>query len=203
MTRPVACVILAAGRGTRFGSDKRRAEGPWGGPLLHHVLSLYRPLFQRMAVVIGPDDPFGAEACVRFSIPSLVNPEAEKGMGGSLAIGARWLMKEGSSCAVIGLADMPWILADTIAAVAVSGLKSGRPVAPAYRGEIGFPRALPAVLFPSLARLSGDKGASAVVDWSQALWLECDDPGVLQDIDRPEDISRSPPRSAAAAVRHE
>ena len=151
-----ACVILAAGRGRRFGSDKRRAEGPWSGPLLHHVLGLYRPLFGQMAVVIGPDDSFGAEACRRYSARTLINPEAELGMGRSLAVGAGWLIEEGAVCAVIGLADMPWISPDTIAEVAAVGRARGQPVAPAYRGTIGFPRALPAVLFPTLAKLSGD-----------------------------------------------
>ena len=191
MRPEAACVILAAGRGARFGSDKRRASGPWDGPLLHHVIGLYRPLFGRLAVVIGPDDPFGAEACTRFSAVPLVNPEAEQGMGRSLAVGADWLIGQGAACAVIGLADMPWIAPSTISAVAKSGLDSGRPVAPVHAGKIGFPRALPAALFPALAKLSGDRGASALLDWNEALWLACEDPGILRDIDKQEDIPGS------------
>jgi len=183
-----ACVILAAGRGERFGSDKRRAAGPWNGPLLHHVLDLYRPLFAKLAVVIGPDDLFGAEACARIAAIPLVNPEAEQGMGRSLAVGADWLIGQGAVSAVIGLADMPWIAPSTIAAVAAEGARSEKPVAPAHDGKIGFPRSLPASLFPSLSALTGDRGASAVFDWSQALWLDCADPGILRDIDTKDDI---------------
>jgi len=182
-----AALILAAGKGSRFGSDKRQAAGPWTGPLLHHVLGLYRPLFDSLAVVTGPDDPFGQEACRHFSAHRIVNPGAEQGMGTSLAKGAEWLIAEGVECAVVGLADMPWILPETIAAVAAAGL-AGKAVAPAFEGKPGFPRALPAALFPDLLKLTGDRGASAVIDWRQALWLECGDPGILRDIDKPEDV---------------
>jgi molybdenum cofactor cytidylyltransferase len=184
---PVA-LILAAGRGSRFGSDKRRALGPWDGPLLHHVLGLYRPFFSALGVVTGSDDAFGAEACRLFSAHRIVNSEAEQGMGTSLARGAAWLIEQDAGCVVIGLADMPWIRPDTIAAIAAEGPRGGQAVAPAFAGKPGFPRALPASLFPELMTLTGDRGAAAVMDWKQARWLEVGDPGILRDIDTPEDI---------------
>jgi molybdenum cofactor cytidylyltransferase len=189
MPAEAACLILAAGRGTRFGSDKRQAGGPWQGPLLHHVLGLYRPLFRALGVVTGPDDPFGEEACRLFSARRIVNPEAEQGMGTSLARGAAWLIEEGAACAVIGLADMPWIVPETIAAIAAEGLRAGCAVAPSFEGKPGFPRALPESSFPLLLALSGDRGAAAVIDWRRALWLEGADPGILRDIDTPEDVT--------------
>lgn len=192
MPAEIAALILAAGRGTRFGADKRQALGPWEGPLLHHVLGLYRPLFATLGVVTAAEDPFGEEACRLFSARRVINPEAEQGMGTSLAKGAAWLEEEGAACAIVGLADMPWIRPATIAAIAAEGLRSGRAVAPAFEGKPGFPRALPAGLFADLRALTGDRGASAVIDWRQALWLDCEDPGILRDIDTPQDIPRSP-----------
>lgn len=186
----IACVILAAGRGTRFGSDKRQAEGPWKGPLLHHVLGLYRPHFAKLAVVIGPEDGFGAEACALFSAVSRINPDPERGMGSSLAAGAAWLIEEAASAVIIGLADMPWISPATIAAVARAAGPSV-PVAPVHEGKPGFPRALPSLLFPALTRLSGDKGASSLFDWREAHLIECCDPGILRDIDVMGDIQQA------------
>lgn len=190
MPHEAVALILAAGRASRFGSDKRQAEGPWQGKLLHHVLSLYRPLFSSLAVVTGPDDAFGADACRMFGADQVINPEAELGMGGSLACGASWLDSQEAACAVIGLADMPFISPATIAAVAAEGVRSGQPALPVFRGQLGFPRALPAALFPALRALSGDRGASSLVDWKEAARLDVDDAGILQDIDTQADMSR-------------
>lgn len=183
-----ACVILAAGRSARFGSDKRRAMGPWGGPLLHHIVKLYRPFFADLAVVIRPDDHFGLEACEASAAIPLINPEAERGMGRSLAIGAAWLRDIDASCAVIALGDMPWIDPGTISAVAAEGLAHQCPVAPVFQGRLGFPRALPASLFSELVTLTEDRGASSLLDWEKAHLFDCKDPGILRDIDTPSDI---------------
>jgi len=190
MTGAEACVILAAGRGVRFGSDKRQAKGPWRGPLLHHVIGLYRPHFAKLAVVSGPEDAFGAEACALFSATLLVNATPELGMGSSLAVGAAWLIREEVTAAIVALADMPWIAQETIVAIAQAAGPSV-PVAPFYDGMAGFPRALPARLFPALTRLSGDKGASAVFDWRKARRIDCADPGILRDIDVIGDIQQA------------
>lgn len=184
-----ACVILAAGSATRFGADKRQATGPWDGPLLHHVVRLYRPLFSDLAVVIRSQDRFGSDICDATGAVPLVNPEAERGMGRSLAVGAAWLRHIDARCGVIALADMPWIEPATISAVAEEGLAHGCPVAPVFRGRLGFPRAVPATLFSRLIGLTADRGASALLDWGTAArHLECEDPGILRDIDTPSDL---------------
>ncbi len=193
MQGEAVALILAAGRANRFGSDKRQAEGPWPGKLLHHVLTLYRPLFSRLAVVTGPDDAFGEEACRLFGAERVINAEPELGMGRSLACGAGWAESRNAACAVIGLADMPFISPATIEVVAAEGLRSGRATAPSCRGRLGFPRALPASLFPHLQTLSGDRGASLLVDWSTAVRIEVDDPRILVDIDWQGDIPRTVP----------
>ncbi len=184
----MACVILAAGAATRFGADKRQATGPWKGPLLHHIVTLYRPFFSNLAVVIRPQDRFGLAACEGSAAVPLVNPEAERGMGRSLAIGAAWLREIDAPCAVIALGDMPWIDPGTISAVAAEGFAQRCPVVPVFRGRLGFPRALPAAFFSELIGLTEDRGASSVLDWQKAHRLECEDPGILRDIDTPSDI---------------
>lgn len=185
-----AALLLAAGRGRRFGADKRQAMGDWQGPLLHHVIGLYRPLFSQIALVIPDQDPFGLGACAEFNLTALVNPAAERGMGSSLAIGIGWAMAQGVESAIIGLGDMPWIEPSLIERIAVASLQSARLVAPSWCGEIGFPRAIPAQDFPRLTDLTGDRGASERLAWQEALLIETDDQGVVQDIDRPQDVRR-------------
>jgi molybdenum cofactor cytidylyltransferase len=184
---PAGALLLAAGRSRRFGSDKRQALGEWTGPLLHHVIGLYRPLFADLAVVIARHDRFGDEACARFGATRLINDEADLGMGRSLAVGIAWAIRQALPCVVVGLADMPWIPTAMIAEIAGAGLQSGRLVAPRFLGEIGFPRAIPADHFADLLDLSEDRGASARLDWRQALLLDSADPGICRDVDRPGD----------------
>jgi molybdenum cofactor cytidylyltransferase len=186
---PVAgALLLAAGRSSRFGSDKRQALGGWTGPLLHHVIGLYRPLFEDLAVVIAAEDPFGDAACAHFGVTRLVNPAAQLGMGSSLAVGIAWAVRQALPSVLVGLADMPWVPTTMITEVASAGLSSGRLVAPHYQGEIGFPRAIPAAHFPDLLDLSADRGAAARLDWRQALLLDSIDPGICRDVDYREDI---------------
>ncbi|MNP77903.1 MobA-like NTP transferase domain protein [compost metagenome] len=60
---------------------------------------------------------------------------------------------------------------------------------PLYQGQQGHPVSFPADLLPELARLSGEQGAKPVLDRhaDRLICLTLDDPGCVQDIDRPED----------------
>ena len=179
-------ILLAAGSAARFGSDKRQERGDWGQPMLHRVLGLYRPVFDHLAVVIGPDDAFGEQSCTQFDAAALVNDESRLGMGRSLAVGMGWALENGLESVVIGLADMPWISEATIRAVREAA--GPHPVLPRWRGREGFPRAIPAEYFTALTQLRGDQGAGAVIDWRSAYFLDVEDPGIVQDVDRPADL---------------
>jgi molybdenum cofactor cytidylyltransferase len=182
----IAAIVLAAGRARRFGSDKRQATGPWQGALLHHVLSLYRPLFSAVTLVIGPDDAFGADAARRFQALAVVNPEPDRGIGRSLALAIDGLGR--CDGAVIALGDMPFVPAAVIARVRDGLRDHGRLIAPLCDGQLGFPRGIPAGQFAALAGLDGDRGAGGRLDWSAALTFPVTDAGVLRDIDRPQDV---------------
>ena len=90
-----------------------------------------------------------------------------------------------------GLADMPSIRPETIRAVAAA-LSSGAILcAPFHRGRRGHPVAFSAGFGPVLRALTGDVGARSIVESNQArvLRIDVDDPGVLLDINVPEDLS--------------
>ena len=79
---------------------------------------------------------------------------------------------------------------DTIKLV-VQALTEGAAIAaPAYRGERGHPVGFSAQFRNELAALSGDSGARAILERHQdkIRLIDCDDPGVLFDIDRRTDI---------------
>ena len=90
---------------------------------------------------------------------------------------------------LIGLADMPMVSLSTLQALQEALLASDRPVVPVCQGTFGQPRGLPARFLPSLTSLKGDEGARHLLDWrSEALALVVEDPGVIHDVDRPEDL---------------
>ena len=115
---------------------------------------------------------------------------AARGMGASLAHGVD--ASRGADGWLIALADMPLIKSATIAAI-VSELEAGRSlVAPAFQGQRGHPVGLSKRFGAQLLALDGDAGARDIIAAHKAelVLIECDDAGVLQDIDRREDLAK-------------
>jgi molybdenum cofactor cytidylyltransferase len=187
----VVGIILAAGAGSRFGSDKRQLIGPTGESMLHSVLATYRPCFDTLLVVIPAHDEFGLAACENFSALPIVNANSDEGMGSSLRAAATWLQQQALMRAcVIGLADMPLIRSETVCAIRDLVALHNEPVVACTQTQLGFPRALPQQYFSQLAQLHGDVGARAVVEWSSARKFFVEDASVLLDIDTPQDRVR-------------
>lgn len=185
----IAGILLAAGASTRFGGDKLLfplAEGtPMGLMAARNLLggvdcgiAVVRPSDHVLANLLAVDGWHVARCGA-----------AADGMGASLACGmdaardARgWL---------IALADMPYIRPATIAAVAAL-LRAGAPLAaPRYRGRRGHPVGFARTYFNDLAGLDGDRGASALLaaHASKLQYVDCDDPGIVTDIDRRADLA--------------
>ncbi|HET8869407.1 MAG TPA: nucleotidyltransferase family protein [Aquabacterium sp.] len=194
-----AGLILAAGQSRRFGRDKRQVNLPNGDTLLAHTLSVYRAVCEPLYVVIGPEDAFAGTLCEQQGCRPVVNPNATKGMGTSLACGVRAIEHddpdESVQGLIVGLADMPAVTSPVIERVQrslqeLANSEPDRPVVPSHRGRLGHPRGIPRVWFDTLRRLSGDQGARSAIPWDQAHLLEIDDPGILIDIDTPADLDQ-------------
>ena len=181
-------ILLAAGAGRRFGADKLIHSLPNGDAVAvracrnllagtDNVLAVVRPGSEKLTALLQAE---GAE--VR------VCADAEQGMSASLVFGVR--ARPEAAGWLIALADMPWIAPATIRKVADT-LRSGMTIAaPCWQGRRGHPVGFSRILAPDLAALSGDEGAKTVIQaYLEHLHLvDCDDPGVLQDIDKPEDL---------------
>lgn len=88
---------------------------------------------------------------------------------------------------VVALADMPWIMSDTLLALRDAAL-SHRIAAPVYGGRRGHPVAFAWDLLPELAALDGDEGARALLRRHGVYEMPCADPGVLRDVDTIDDL---------------
>jgi molybdenum cofactor cytidylyltransferase len=121
----------------------------------------------------------------------LVNADADEGMGRSLSVGARALPPD-TDAVVVGLADMPDVSSATINALVAAWRPLGPQgiVAPVFDGRRGHPVVLGAFYIPALCCLGGDRGARSILqEYADNLTLvDVNDPGVLIDIDVPEDL---------------
>ncbi len=181
-------VLLAAGRGERFGGDKLLAPLRDGNPVgLAAARRLVAVLPESIAVV-RPEDRVLKQALQAVPIRLVENPDPEAGMGDSLALAVRASADAGGW--LIALGDMPWIQPETLQAL-VTRLRSGASlVAPFHQGRRGHPVGFSAEWGGRLSRLSGDEGArrllSAEVDRLER--IPCGDPGVLRDVDHQNDL---------------
>ncbi|MGQ9700289.1 MAG: nucleotidyltransferase family protein [Candidatus Bipolaricaulaceae bacterium] len=187
----VAGVVLAAGAGKRMGLSFPKLLLPvQGKPMLAWVLDLVEklPLAERVIVVGAyPKEILSA----LFSVPEeglrgakiwrvLYNPHWSEGIGSSLRCAAEAI----STGMLVFLGDMPFVPEQ--AALAVLAQAGERALAPSFHGQRGFPVYLPPSLRSALLDLKGDVGARYLLgDCELIPW---DDPGVVWDVDWPEDL---------------
>ena len=184
----ISAILLAAGSGSRFGGDKLLHPLPDGVAIGAHAARNLVAAGLSVVAVVKPGDFPLADLLEQEGCFVTVCMDSARGMGASLAHGVS--QRRGADGWIIALADMPRIRSATIAAIARE-LEAGRElVAPAYRGQRGHPVGLGRRFGVQLAGLGSDAGARDIIAAHQAelVLVECDDPGVLQDIDRREDL---------------
>ena len=186
LTGGCAALVLAAGRGRRFGSDKRVAVLPGGKRLLETTLARVMEAFDDVWVVLRPgDDPAALGVDPRVTV---VRAErADDGMGVSLAAGIRVVAGTSDAVAVaVLLGDMPWIEVETL--VKLKGLAgTERIVVPVFEGKRGHPVVFGKCFWGDLMDLEGDQGGKRVIDGNLQAYLPVavKDHGVTKDMDSP------------------
>ena len=187
--KATAVVLLAAGRGERFGGAKLQASFR-GRPLWEWAAMTAETFaFRERIVVIAPGGAIGS----RDGWTRTENSNAVEGMGSSIAAGVSLVSK--SERVLILLGDMPLVSPDLLErlmatqGVAFSRYEHGTPGCPAI-----FPRAT----FGKLKGLSGERGARSL-DLGQVSLVSPADKMELADIDTAHDLQRLMEDSAQAA----
>jgi len=185
--RPTVGLLLAAGSATRFGGDKLLALLPDGTPIGVAAARHLVAALDSVVAVVRPDDHRLADALAGEGTRVTTCPAASDGMGASLAWGVRASPTARSWLVV--LADMPWIEPRTIARVG-RALDDGAAIAaPTWRNARGHPVGFATSFYAALSALSGDEGAKTILARQRVELIPVDDPGVLRDVDRPEDLT--------------
>jgi len=186
-------ILLAAGRGARFGGDKLSAPlrgsfddvahgTPIGVATCRHLVQA----IPQVTAVVRPEDVALARLLRDTGANVIACPRAHEGMGASLSCGVSAVADAHGW--VVMLADMPWVRPSTIALIAEALAAGADIAAPSFQGQRGHPVGFARRHFAALSALQGDEGARSVVaTHANAVTLvEIDDPGVLRDIDTPD-----------------
>jgi molybdenum cofactor cytidylyltransferase len=180
-------LVVAAGRGSRFGADAHKLEQPFGdstvlGSTLRNAVQSQLPV---LLVATQSRVPAAAGQLARRDILVLSEDEAARGMGHSIAAGVA--ERSGAPGWLVLPADMPLVQPSTLLAVA-QALEHHAVAHAQYRGRRGHPVGFAAELYSELVRLDGDEGARRVVARYPAFALEVADPGAVVDIDTPAEL---------------
>ena len=177
-------VLLAAGRGTRFGAHKLLHRLPDGLMIAEHAARNLIAALPNSIAVVRPGDTALCEMLTGLGLSIVECAQAAQGMGASIACGVA--ANSNAEGWIIALADMPWIRPRTIYTVAQQVRTGAGIVAPLYQGQRGHPVGFSAAYKARLSALDGDTGAREVLDAALDLVLTItDDAGVLLDIDVP------------------
>lgn len=184
----MSAILLAAGSGSRFGGGKLLAPLPDGTPVgVASWRNLVAAVSSCIAVVRTADTAL-RDMLEAAGAQVVECDDAHIGMARSLIAGLRATGNVDGW--VIALGDMPYIRPGTIEDV-FEAIRAGALIAlPTYQGKHGHPVGLSARLRDELLEVQGDEGAREVVKRhaDDCLLIECDDPGILRDIDTREDI---------------
>ncbi len=191
MTGGISAVVLSAGISSRMGEPKALVPLN-GGPLLGLVLKgLAGSQVSETIVVLG----FGADR-IRQSVPLdgarvVENPQYASGMSSSLRVGVHELSADADAFFVV-LGDAPFVRSTTYDRLIEARQRTGSRVAvPTFEGVRGNPVLLARSLAPEVDSIEGDRGCRAIhLRYpNETVEVPVDDPGVLIDIDTPEDVA--------------
>ncbi len=186
----VVGILLAAGRGERFGGDKLLALLPGGECIGAASVRNMLAAVPEVVAVVRPDDHALAAALGANGARIVRCANADDGMGASLACAVQ--ARPDAQGWLVALADMPWIEPATIARVADAVAGGAIIAAPFHHGERGHPVGFGNACYAALAALTGDEGAKGVVaaHRDRIARIDVDDAGILRDIDTRADLPR-------------
>ncbi|MEM7019619.1 MAG: nucleotidyltransferase family protein [Pseudomonadota bacterium] len=178
-------ILLAAGRSTRFGDDKLRQLLADGRPMILSAVDALKNQTDEFLIVTNPENTALHKILDEQALPYEICYEARLGMGHSLATGVQATAEADGW--VVGLADMPFIPPHIILTVVHSLREGSSLVAPFYQGKRGHPVGFGSKFKQALIQLTGDQGARDILKSqnSHLHRIECDESGILQDIDTP------------------
>jgi molybdenum cofactor cytidylyltransferase len=187
----VAGVVLAAGTSSRFGERNKLLASWRGDPLVRHATrTLCAASVDEVVVVVGHEHDRVRSAVADLDAGVVYNRDYEAGQATSVRRGVAATRERGASAAVFALGDMPDVTVESVDAL-LDAYRAGvgDALAAACEGRRGNPVLFGRRHFESLSDVAGDTGGREILlRGDRSALVETGDPGVLADVDRPEDI---------------
>ena len=187
----LACLVTAAGSGSRFGRDKLLLPID-GQPMGVRALSVFsEAAFDLRVLITSADKGYMMEAAGSMGFDLVLNPAPEQGMSVSVRLGTAHILSSGAYDGILyAVADQPHLSADTVKRLAEAFLHEPRYIwAPVADGRRGNPVIFPAFLFAELLEVEGDRGGRQVIAAHPELLRTIDVSSTeLKDIDTKEDM---------------
>jgi molybdenum cofactor cytidylyltransferase len=185
----IAGIVLAAGQARRYGATKQLV--PWDGRTLveRAARTAIDAGLNPVVVVTGHDAGRVGSAVAGLPVRVIYNAEFAAGLSTSVRAGIEALPAR-TGAVVFLLSDQPGAAPGIVTALAQRHRETlARIIVPTYLGRRGNPVLLDAALFPELVKIVGDMGGRALIDRhpGSLLTVPVEDPGILEDIDTPED----------------
>jgi len=185
----LALVVLAAGQSSRMGEPKALIELD-GRPLLEHILT--GPLLDKLGdvvVVLGHHADALRPIVQRCNRRHVLNDHPDRGRTGSIQCGLQTLSPDIEGV-FLQPVDCPLVMTDTFRSLA-GHLGQADVVIPTHNGQGGHPPLFAARLFESILAAGPDQPLRDILSAPgiSRCTIELDDPGVLLNVDRPEDLA--------------
>ena len=189
----ISGIILAAGESRRMGSPKALLRSQGKTFIERICVAFLTAGVDELIVVLGAHaDKLHQAIPAHPRLRTVVNPRYFQGQLSSLMTGIGALASD-SEAAIVNLVDHPLITAETVKALISSFRADPLPILiAAYNGKRGHPVLFASQVYGEILAAPLDQGAKVVVrnDPSRVRELPLDDPGILADIDTPEDYRR-------------
>jgi len=192
---PVTGILLAAGRGRRFDPQGLRNKLlqplPGGDPVVVASARLLLAACARVVAVVPPNDGGVAEVLRALGCEVTTCPDADAGMGLSLAHAVSYSLHLDPAPEqgwLVALGDMPFVEPSTLHTLAAAVVNGAGIAAPLFEGRRGNPVAFGAVHRDALLALDGDQGARRLLASHPVTAIDVHDRGILRDIDAPDDL---------------
>jgi molybdenum cofactor cytidylyltransferase len=188
----VSVVVLAAGGSLRMGRSKLSLEIK-GKTILEHVLGPIREAGIKDVVVVFSEENEKLRYLVPRECRIVINRHSREGISTSLKTGVASVDPR-SQGILFALGDQPFVGVDVYERLIQYHRRYltllTRPV---YEGKRGNPVLFDRRLWPELMKTEGDEGGKQIMARTSPEdigWIEAADPGVLIDIDTPDEYNK-------------